>query len=75
MFAEIQNISVYYHKSLAIKDVTVNVPEAGVVSIIGANGAGKSTILKVPGRTRAHTGAATSSSRARAWPAWRPRTE
>jgi branched-chain amino acid transport system ATP-binding protein len=46
MFAEIQNISVYYHKSLAIKDVTVNVPEAGVVSIIGANGAGKSTILK-----------------------------
>jgi branched-chain amino acid transport system ATP-binding protein len=46
MSAEIQNITVYYHKSLAIKDVTVNVPEAGVVSIIGANGAGKSTILK-----------------------------
>ena len=46
MFVEIKNISVYYHKSLAIKDVTVNVPEAGVVSIIGANGAGKSTILK-----------------------------
>ena len=46
MFAEIQNISVYYNKSMAIKDVTVNVPEAGVVSIIGANGAGKSTILK-----------------------------
>ena len=46
MFAEIKNISVYYRKSLAIKDVTVNVPEAGVVSIIGANGAGKSTILK-----------------------------
>ena len=46
MFAEIQNITVYYNKSLAIKDVTVKVPEAGVVSIIGANGAGKSTILK-----------------------------
>ena len=46
MFAEIKGISVYYRKSLAIKDVTVNVPEAGVVSIIGANGAGKSTILK-----------------------------
>jgi len=46
MFAEIQNISVYYNKSMAVKDVTVNVPEAGVVSIIGANGAGKSTILK-----------------------------
>ncbi len=46
MFAEITNVSVYYRKSLAIKDVTVNVPDAGVVSIIGANGAGKSTILK-----------------------------
>ncbi len=46
MFVEIQNISVFYGKSRAIGDVTVNVPEAGVVSIIGANGAGKSTILK-----------------------------
>ena len=46
MFAELRNISVYYNKSMAIKDVTIDVPEAGVVSIIGANGAGKSTILK-----------------------------
>ena len=46
MFAEINNITVYYNKSLAISDVTVNVPEGGVVTIIGANGAGKSTILK-----------------------------
>jgi branched-chain amino acid transport system ATP-binding protein len=46
MFAEIKDITVYYNKSLAIKDVTVNVPEGGVVTIIGANGAGKSTILK-----------------------------
>ena len=46
MFVEIKDITVYYNKSLAIKDVTVNVPEGGVVTIIGANGAGKSTILK-----------------------------
>jgi branched-chain amino acid transport system ATP-binding protein len=46
MFVEIKDISVYYNKSLAIKDVTVNVPEGGVVTIVGANGAGKSTILK-----------------------------
>ena len=46
MFAEMKGITVYYNKSLAIKDVTVNVPEGGVVTIIGANGAGKSTILK-----------------------------
>jgi branched-chain amino acid transport system ATP-binding protein len=46
MFVEIKDVSVYYHKSMAIEDVTVNVPEGGVVTIIGANGAGKSTILK-----------------------------
>jgi branched-chain amino acid transport system ATP-binding protein len=46
MFAEIKGITVYYNKSLAIKDVSVNVPEGGVVTIIGANGAGKSTILR-----------------------------
>jgi branched-chain amino acid transport system ATP-binding protein len=46
MFAELQNISVYYNKSMAVEDVNINIPEAGVVSIIGANGAGKSTILK-----------------------------
>ena len=46
MFAELRDVSVYYRKSMAIKNVTISVPEAGVVSIIGANGAGKSTILK-----------------------------
>lgn len=46
MFAEINNISVYYGKSLAIKDVNVQVPEGSVVTMIGANGAGKSTVLK-----------------------------
>ncbi len=46
MFAEIRGVSVYYNKSMAIEDITVIVPEAGIVSIIGANGAGKSTTLK-----------------------------
>jgi branched-chain amino acid transport system ATP-binding protein len=46
MFVEIKNVSVYYNKSMAVEGVTVNVPEGGVVTIIGANGAGKSTILK-----------------------------
>ena len=46
MLAEIRGITVYYNKSLAIKNVSVDVPEGGVVTIIGANGAGKSTTLK-----------------------------
>lgn len=46
MFVEIKDITVFYNKSMAIHDVSVNVPEGGIVSIIGANGAGKSTILK-----------------------------
>jgi branched-chain amino acid transport system ATP-binding protein len=46
MLLEIKNITVYYGKSMAIRDVSVNVPEGEIVSIIGANGAGKSTILK-----------------------------
>jgi len=46
MFVEIDNISVYYGKSLAISEVSVQVPEGSVVTMIGANGAGKSTVLK-----------------------------
>jgi branched-chain amino acid transport system ATP-binding protein len=37
---------VHYGKSLALNDVSVEVAEESVVSIIGANGAGKSTILR-----------------------------
>ncbi len=46
MLLEIDNITVHYGKSLAIRDVSLNVEEGQVVSIIGANGAGKSTVLR-----------------------------
>ena len=46
MFVEIDNITVYYGKSLAISEVSVSVPEGAVVTMIGANGVGKSTVLK-----------------------------
>ena len=46
MFVEIDNITVYYGKSLAVSEVSVSVPEGSVVTMIGANGAGKSTVLK-----------------------------
>jgi branched-chain amino acid transport system ATP-binding protein len=46
MLLEIKNITVHYAKSLAIEDVSLAIPEGAVVSIIGANGSGKSTVLK-----------------------------
>jgi branched-chain amino acid transport system ATP-binding protein len=46
MFLGVKNITVHYGKSLALDDVSLEVAEGSVVSIIGANGAGKSTILR-----------------------------
>jgi branched-chain amino acid transport system ATP-binding protein len=46
MLLEIKDITVHYGKSMAIQDVSLEVAEGAVVSIIGANGAGKSTILR-----------------------------
>jgi branched-chain amino acid transport system ATP-binding protein len=46
MLLKVKNITVHYGKSMALDDVSVEVAEGSVVSIIGANGAGKSTILK-----------------------------
>ena len=43
---KIENIDVYYDKIHAIKNVSFEVHEGEVVSLIGANGAGKTTILK-----------------------------
>ncbi|MGD0918585.1 MAG: ABC transporter ATP-binding protein [Thermodesulfobacteriota bacterium] len=46
MLLEIRDMTVHYGKSMAIQGVSLGVVEGAVVSIIGANGAGKSTILR-----------------------------
>ena len=46
MLLEVKNITVHYGKSMALDNVSLQVAEGSVVSIIGANGAGKSTILR-----------------------------
>jgi branched-chain amino acid transport system ATP-binding protein len=46
MLLDVKNITVHYGKSIALDDISLEVAEGSVVSIIGANGAGKSTILK-----------------------------
>jgi branched-chain amino acid transport system ATP-binding protein len=46
MLLEIKNVHVHYHKVAALKGISMSVPEDGIVTIIGANGAGKSTTLR-----------------------------
>ena len=46
MLLEVKNITVQYGKSVALDGLSLEVADVSVVSIIGANGAGKSTILK-----------------------------
>ena len=43
---EIQNVHTYYGHIHALKDVSLNVEKGEIVTLIGANGAGKSTMLK-----------------------------
>lgn len=43
---KVDNIHVYYGQIHAIKGVSFEVNKGEIVSLIGANGAGKSTILK-----------------------------
>ena len=43
---KVENINVYYGNIHAVKDVSFEVHEGEIVTLIGANGAGKSTTLK-----------------------------
>ena len=44
---KINNIEVKYHEViLVLKGVSIEVPEGGIIALLGANGAGKSTTLK-----------------------------
>jgi branched-chain amino acid transport system ATP-binding protein len=42
----VSNIETYYGPIQAIRGVTLQVPRGGIVTVLGANGAGKTTILK-----------------------------
>jgi branched-chain amino acid transport system ATP-binding protein len=54
---KVENINVYYGAIHAVKDVSFEVAQGEIVTLIGANGAGKSTILKtVSGLLRSKTG-------------------
>jgi branched-chain amino acid transport system ATP-binding protein len=46
MLLNVSNITVHYGSAEALHDVSIAVAEGEVISVIGANGAGKSTMLK-----------------------------
>ena len=47
MLLALNNVEVVYDRVfLAVKGVSIEVPDRGLVALLGANGAGKSTILK-----------------------------
>jgi branched-chain amino acid transport system ATP-binding protein len=54
---KVEDINVYYGAIHAVKQVSINVAEGEIVTLIGANGAGKSSILQtISGLLRSRTG-------------------
>ena len=54
---KIENINVFYGAIHAIKDISIEVNEGEIVTLIGANGAGKSTTLRtISGLLKPKTG-------------------
>jgi branched-chain amino acid transport system ATP-binding protein len=53
----VEGLQTYYGKIHALKGISLSVPEGQIVTLLGANGAGKSTTLKsISGLTRAAAG-------------------
>jgi len=48
---ETSRLSIRYGEMLAVRDVSINVHAGEIVSIVGSNGAGKSTVIKAISRT------------------------
>ena len=67
----VNNIEVIYdHVILVLKGVSLQVPEGGIVALLGANGAGKSTTLKaISGLLRTERGEVTKGTHRASRPA------
>ena len=46
MFLQIKNLDLYYGDAQALSDVSLEVPKGEIVAIVGANGAGKTSLIR-----------------------------
>ena len=46
MLLSIENINVRYGRNHAVKNVSINLADGEIVTVLGANGAGKSSLLR-----------------------------
>ena len=46
MIIEVDHLNLYYGDAQALDDVSLRVPEGAIVTIVGANGAGKSSLIR-----------------------------
>ncbi len=46
MLLEVNNMTVHYRKATAVKNISIAVEDGKIVTLIGSNGAGKTTILR-----------------------------
>ncbi len=54
---EIRNLNLFYGDAQALSDVSLDVPERAIVAIVGANGAGKTSLIRaIAGIERARSG-------------------
>jgi len=47
LILETRNLKKYYGNQLAVKDVSLKIPKGTIYGLLGHNGAGKSTTLKM----------------------------
>ena len=67
---ELRDLSVRYaRKGFALDGVNLTIPKGGIVALLGANGAGKTTMIRaVSGLLPLHNGQITGGSISMDWP-------
>jgi branched-chain amino acid transport system ATP-binding protein len=61
---KVENVDLYYGDAQALEDVSLEVPQGEIVAIVGANGAGKSSLIRtIAGIERARAGRVTFKGR------------